>query len=347
VTLPLHHIQLPPQAAKLPSSFGTLEIYDLFVHSFKGMFSRTCAAVFDICPRISRDAGAPPLADKLTKTGRASGCGPLFEAFVCEAAAEPSPWGVRQSLNRFSCDHQIRYRDKARPVSRGAKATLQEMTFPFQRDSPEMKRERMVRSQLAERGIRDPRVLAAMGSVPRHEFMPESVRPDAYEDHPLPIGEGQTISQPYIVAAMLDHLSLQASDRVLEVGTGSGYVTALLLKLCSEVFSVERYASLAASAEGSLLRLGCRNVKIKVGDGTLGWSEHAPFDAILVSAATAEIPPALVEQLKEGGRLIIPVGSPTSQALWLIRKLGDQPEIRVLEGCRFVPLVGGEARREL
>ncbi len=204
----------------------------------------------------------------------------------------------------------------------------------------------MVRAQLSERGIRDARVVAAMGSVPRHEFVPEPLRPDAYEDHPLPIGEGQTISQPYIVAAMLEHLALQASDRVLEVGTGSGYVTALLSELCAEVFSVERYASLAASAEATLLRLGFRNAHIKVGDGSLGWSEHAPFDAILVSAATAEVPPALIDQLKEGGRMILPVGSPASQELQLIRKLDGTPETRVFEGCRFVPLVGGEARRE-
>ena len=186
-----------------------------------------------------------------------------------------------------------------------------------------------------------------MGSVPRHEFVPEPLRQDAYEDHPLPIGEGQTISQPYIVAAMLEHLALQASDRVLEVGTGSGYVTALLSELCAEVFSVERYASLAASAEATLLRLGFQNVKIKVGDGSLGWIEHAPFEAILVSAATAEVPPALIEQLKEGGRMIIPVGSPTSQELQLIRKLNGGPVTLTFEGCRFVPLVGGEAPREL
>jgi protein-L-isoaspartate(D-aspartate) O-methyltransferase len=216
----------------------------------------------------------------------------------------------------------------------------------FSQPSFQSQRERMVRAQLAERGIRDARVLAAMGAVPRHEFVPESLRQDAYEDHPLPIGEGQTISQPYIVAAMLDHLALQASDRVLEVGTGSGYVTALLSELCAEVFSVERYASLASAAEATLLRLGFRNVKIKVGDGSLGWSERSPFDAILVSAATAEVPPALVEQLKEGERLMIPVGSPTSQELWLIRKFDGQPEIRVLDGCRFVPLVGGEVRRD-
>ena len=204
----------------------------------------------------------------------------------------------------------------------------------------------MVRAQLSERGIRDARVLAAMGAVPRHEFVPEPLRHDAYEDHPLPIGEGQTISQPYIVAAMLEHLALQSSDRILEIGTGSGYVTALLSKLCAEVFSVERYASLAASAEVTLLRLGFCNVKIRVADGSLGWSQQAPFDAILVSAATADVPPALIAQLKEGGSLIIPVGSPTTQELQLIRKFHGQPEIRALEGCRFVPLVGGEARRE-
>ena len=215
----------------------------------------------------------------------------------------------------------------------------------FSQPSFQSQRERMVRTQLAERGIRDARVLTAMGALPRHEFVPKSLRQDSYEDQPLPIAEGQTISQPYIVAAMLEHLALQASDRVLEVGTGSGYVTALLSELCAEVFSVERYASLASAAEATLLRLGSRNVKIKVGDGSLGWSERAPFDAILVSAATAEVPPALIEQLKEGGRLMIPVGSPTSQELWLIRKFDGRPEIRVLEGCRFVPLVGGEVPR--
>ena len=148
----------------------------------------------------------------------------------------------------------------------------------------------MVRTQLAERGIRDVRVLDAMRKVPRHEFVPETLRQEAYEDHPLPIGEGQTISQPYIVAAMLEHLALQAGDqaaeRVLEVGTGSGYVTALLSLLCAEVYSVERHAQLAASAESTLHRLGYRNVKIRVGDGSQGWPEYAPFDAILVSAAT-------------------------------------------------------------
>jgi protein-L-isoaspartate(D-aspartate) O-methyltransferase len=213
----------------------------------------------------------------------------------------------------------------------------------FVPDQFEAQRERMVRAQLAERGIRDERVLAAMASVPRHEFVPLELRADAYEDHPLPIGDGQTISQPYIVAAMLEHLALRATDRVLEVGTGSGYVTALLSLLCADVFSVERYTSLAASAEVALRRVGYPNVHFKVGDGSLGWSEFAPFNAILVSAATAEVPSALFEQLAEGGRMIIPVGSPASQELQLIRKVGGRAELRVLEGCRFVPLVGGVA----
>jgi len=207
--------------------------------------------------------------------------------------------------------------------------------------SLQSQRERMVRAQLAGRGIRDARVLAAMGMVPRHEFVPEFLRQDAYEDHPLPIGEGQTISQPYIVAAMLEHLALEPANRVLEVGTGSGYVTAVLAVLCGHVFSVERHASLAGSAGATLARFGYQNVTIKVGDGSEGWSERAPFDAILVSAATAEVPPALLAQLKEGGRMIIPVGSPTSQALQLIRKVSGHSEVRMLEGCRFVPLVGG------
>ncbi len=210
-----------------------------------------------------------------------------------------------------------------------------------QGDQFQAQREAMVRTQLAERGIRDVRVLDAMRKVARHEFVPEAYRHDAYEDHPLPIGEEQTISQPYIVAAMLEYLVLQASDRVLEVGTGSGYVTALLALLCAEVYSVERHPQLAAAAESTLRRLEYRNIKIKVGDGRLGWPECAPFDAILVSAATAEIPPALFTQMREGGRMMVPVGPSWSQDLQLIRKVREKPEITVLEGCRFVPLVEG------
>jgi len=207
-------------------------------------------------------------------------------------------------------------------------------------------REKMVRAQIAERGIRDRRVLDAMREVPRHEFVPESFRQDAYEDYPLPIGEGQTISQPYIVAAMLEYLALQAADRVLEVGAGSGYVTALLSLLCANVYSVERHAQLAASAESTLDRLEYRNVKIKVGDGREGWPEYAPFDAILVSAATSELPPALFAQLREGGRIVVPIGPASSQELQLIWKVGGKPKVKILEGCRFVPLVEGTVDKD-
>ena len=217
------------------------------------------------------------------------------------------------------------------------------MGFSFQRDSFQRQREEMVRKQLAERGIHDPRVLDAMRKVPRHEFVPEAFRPDAYGDHPLPIGEGQTISQPYIVAAMLEYLALEATDRVLEIGTGSGYVTALLSLLSAEVYSVERHAALAATAEDTLRRLEYRNVTIRVGDGSQGWKEYAPFDAILVSAATAEMPPTLFAQLREGGRMMVPVGPSSSQELQLISKVSGEPEVKNLEGCRFVPLVEGTA----
>lgn len=210
-----------------------------------------------------------------------------------------------------------------------------------QHDRFGVEREEMVRTQVAERGIRDVRVLDAMRKVPRHEFVLETFRTDSYGDHPLPIGEGQTISQPYIVAAMLEHLVLQATDRVLEIGTGSGYVTALLSLLCGEVYSVERHSGLAALAENTLRRLEYRNVRIRVGDGRQGWPEYAPFDAIVVSAATAEMPPMLFAQLRESGRMIVPVGPASSQELQLIRKVNGLPAVKVLEGCRFVPLVEG------
>jgi protein-L-isoaspartate(D-aspartate) O-methyltransferase len=202
-------------------------------------------------------------------------------------------------------------------------------------------REEMVDKQLAERGIRDLRVLDAMRKVPRHEFVPQSVRSAAYQDQPLPIGEGQTISQPYIVAVMLEHLALQATDRVLEVGTGSGYVTALLSLLCAEVYSLERHAQLAAVAESTLRRLEFRNVKINTGDGRMGWPEHSPFDAVLVSAATARVPATLFDQVREGGRMMIPIGPSSSQELRLLRKVNGQLEVKIFEGCRFVPLVEG------
>jgi protein-L-isoaspartate(D-aspartate) O-methyltransferase len=197
----------------------------------------------------------------------------------------------------------------------------------------------MVDSQLRARGISDLRVLDAMLRVPRHEFVPEPCRAQAYEDHPLPIGDGQTISQPYVVALMLESLQLAPTDKVLEVGTGSGYVTALLAELASEVFSIERHTSLAESARGVLAALAYTNVRVFTGDGAPGFPPSAPFDVILVSAAAPSVPPALPSQLREGGRMIIPIGSPDSQQLHFIRMINGQPVDSLRELVRFVPLV--------
>ncbi|MGH9498320.1 MAG: protein-L-isoaspartate(D-aspartate) O-methyltransferase [Terriglobales bacterium] len=207
-------------------------------------------------------------------------------------------------------------------------------------------RQKMVNAQLRARGIRDQRVLAAMGKVPRHLFVDEEYRDSAYEDHPVPIGAGQTVSQPYIVAFMLEVLSLDGSERVLEIGTGSGYLTALLAELARQVYSVERIGSLSQAAESALQRLGYTNVSLKVGDGSTGWADHAPFDAIVVSAAAPEVPKALLEQLREAGRMIIPVGPAEAQELKLVRKERGRAVVTNLEACRFVPLIGQEGYRE-
>jgi protein-L-isoaspartate(D-aspartate) O-methyltransferase len=207
----------------------------------------------------------------------------------------------------------------------------------------EFARRRMVESQLRLRGISDQRVLDAMLRVPRHEFVPENSWREAYDDHPLPIGESQTISQPYIVAIMLESLAIHPSDNVLEVGTGSGYATALLAELAAQVISIERHEALAEQARRALDRLGYRNVRVFAGDGSKGFPEASPYNAVLVSAAAYELPRALVEQLAEGGRMIIPVGPGDSQQLQLIRKENGQPHTSLRELCRFVPLVqGGE-----
>ena len=203
----------------------------------------------------------------------------------------------------------------------------------------------MVESQLRARGIHDERVLAAMFQVPRHEFVSPEYRDQVYEDHPIPIGEGQTLSQPYIVAIMLQALALDPTDAVLEVGTGTGYQTALLSQLTRQVYSVERHASLARAAQATLARLGYANLEVLVGDGSHGLPERAPFDAIVVSAAAPQIPPSLFEQLREGGRMVIPVGPQHAQELQLVRKLAGQPLVTDLEGCRFVPLIGIEGYR--
>jgi protein-L-isoaspartate(D-aspartate) O-methyltransferase len=197
----------------------------------------------------------------------------------------------------------------------------------------------MVEAQLRSRGIRDPRVLDAMARVPRHEFTPEPYRSQAYEDHPLPIAEEQTISQPYIVAIMLEALALQPSDKVLEIGTGSGYVTALLAELAAHVVSIERHASLADEARQLLSAMGYQNVRIITGDGSAGFAECAPYDKIIVSAAAPQLPQALVNQLAEGGRMIVPVGREDAQQLQLIEMRDSQPHTIFREMCRFVPLV--------
>jgi len=207
-----------------------------------------------------------------------------------------------------------------------------------------VERKKMVDSQLRARGLRDERVLAVMGSVPRQPFVTDSDRAQAYEDHPLPIGLGQTISQPYIVAVMIEALAIDPSDRILEVGTGSGYVTALLSEMASHVYSIERHHALLESAREILAQLGRQNVTFVLGDGSRGLAEFSPYDAILVSAATPVIPPSLFTQLREGGRMVLPVGAPSAQELQLVVKHNGSPLIRTLDGCRFVPLVVDDVR---
>jgi len=200
-------------------------------------------------------------------------------------------------------------------------------------------RELMLRTQLRARGIRDERVLAAMARVPRHEFVNQEFRSQAYEDHPVPIGRSQTLSQPYIVAVMLQALTLNGSERVLEIGTGSGYKTAVLAELAREIFSVERLSCLAQSAEAVLHRLGYQNITVVVGDGSQGLPQRAPFDAMIVAAAARRIPPAWFAQLREGGRLVAPVGPAHAQTLQFVEKQDGQALITNLEECRFVPLI--------
>lgn len=200
------------------------------------------------------------------------------------------------------------------------------------------------RTQLVEtlrrKGIRDLAVLKAVSEVPRHLFVPESVRHRAYEDAALPIGGGQTISQPFVQARYLEVLALAGRERVLEVGTGSGYQTALLSCLADQVFSVERLPALAQQARIVLGEVGCRNVTVLVGDGTLGWRAFAPYDAILVAAASPDVPAPLVEQLAEGGRLVIPLGDRQQQALTLLRRTPAGVDTSTIGDVRFVPLIG-------
>jgi protein-L-isoaspartate(D-aspartate) O-methyltransferase len=204
----------------------------------------------------------------------------------------------------------------------------------------ERERERMVEDQLARRGITDRRVLDAMRKVPRHLFVDEALRERAYGDHPLPIGEQQTISQPYIVALMTALLALTGTEKVLEIGTGSGYQTAVLAELARRVCSIERLPTLATRARATLEGLGYTNVWVRVGNGTLGWPDEAPFDRILVAAGGPAVPPPLFDQLAEGGRMVLPIGDATSQTLTVVERIGGEMRTTPRGDCMFVKLVG-------
>jgi protein-L-isoaspartate(D-aspartate) O-methyltransferase len=201
-------------------------------------------------------------------------------------------------------------------------------------------RERMVRQQVAMRGVNETRLLAAMRKVPRHQFVPEAVRHLAYTDQPLPIGYDQTISQPFIVAFMTEKLQLRPTDRVLEIGTGSGYQAAILAELAREVYTIEIVAPLGERAQGTLQRLGYKNVHVKIGDGYQGWPEEAPFEAVIVTCAPEHVPRPLIDQTREGGRVIIPVGAAGSQLLYLLEKKAGRLQQRAVLPVRFVPMTG-------
>ncbi len=199
---------------------------------------------------------------------------------------------------------------------------------------------KMVEEQIVSRGIKDPRLIEAMKKIPRHLFVEEALQSQAYTDHPLPIGEKQTISQPYMVALMTEALLLTGKEKVLEIGTGSGYQTAILAELSEKVFSVERIRPLALRARKLLYELGYFSVEIKIFDGTFGWTEEGPFDAILVTAGSPDIPQPLIDQLAMGGRLVIPVGDAFVQDLVRVTKTGEGVRREDLGGCRFVKLIG-------
>jgi protein-L-isoaspartate(D-aspartate) O-methyltransferase len=202
------------------------------------------------------------------------------------------------------------------------------------------KREEMVNEQIKKRGVKDERVLLAMQQVPRHLFVPQEYQKQAYEDYPLPIGDGQTISQPYIVAFMTEMAQIKPGHKVLEIGTGSGYQAAILSILTDRVFTIEIKENLARKAAKTLSALGFKNIQIRCGDGYAGWPEEAPFDSIIVTCAAEHIPPALFQQLKEGGRMIIPLGDPEgNQVLALVRKIKGKAEVKELLGVRFVPMI--------
>ncbi len=208
-------------------------------------------------------------------------------------------------------------------------------------------RQRMVEEQIASRGVRDERVLAAMAAVPRHLFLPESQWHHAYDDHPLPIGCGQTISQPYIVAVMTEALEVTPQSKVLEIGTGSGYQTAILAMLAKMVYTVELIESLSRQAQAVLSRLDFRNIRFRIGDGHAGWPEFAPYDRVIVTAAAEAMPMRLVEQMTEGGRIVVPVGPAGSQVLMLGVRRGKRLIHRPLMSVAFVPFVRTSGRRSV
>ncbi len=222
----------------------------------------------------------------------------------------------------------------------GLKPALEERVMPM-RDL-DLRREIMIERDLKGRGIFDPVVLRAMRTVPREEFVSLALMDQAYEDHPLPIDEGQTISQPYMVAYMIEALNLSLTDRVLEIGTGSGYAAAVLSRCAAEVYTVERFATLAASARDRLMRLGYDNVRVFVADGTLGWPEHAPYDAIVVTAGAPRVPAPLLKQLVVGGRLVVPIGASSYvQTLVRVRRVKEEEyDEEHLMAVQFVPLIG-------
>ncbi len=235
----------------------------------------------------------------------------------------------------------------------GCKAAREEVEEPLNEQptvtgeevSFDRARERMVESQIRRRGVKDERVLAAMAKVKRHLFVPERYRSQAYNDYPLPIGEGQTISQPYIVGFMTEILDMKEGDKVLEVGTGSGYQAAVLGELVEEVYTIEILPKLGEEAAARLNDLGYKNVHVKIGDGYQGWPEHAPFDEIIVTAAPEQVPQPLIDQLKEGGRMVIPVGEHPHQELKLLTKKKGRIEEKSVIGVLFVPMTGEAERR--
>jgi len=212
----------------------------------------------------------------------------------------------------------------------------------FDRKDFAVQRRDMVRFQLADRGIKDARVIEVFSAVPRERFVPPEQAGEAYDDHPLSIGLGQTISQPYMVALMTECLRLEGKERVLEIGTGSGYQTAILSRLAREVYSIERLETLSQSAARALEQTGCKNVRLRVGDGSLGWTEEGPFDRILVTAGAPDVPETLVAQLAEDGLLVIPIGDEWQQELVVVEKSGASSTRRHVCYCHFVKLIGRE-----